>query len=138
MIVEPESVAVSVLVERPSKTVPLNVRTTGELPEGLSMDEITAPEEIEIFGRRAMLSEIDEIHTKEIDLSDIEESGEYEVEIDFPEGVTANDETVEVEIQLNEEKVFEDVSIDTVGQNSHDITFVQPDDSQVECYCNWQ
>lgn len=131
VIVEPESVAVSVLVERPSKTVPLNVRTTGELPEGLSMDEITAPEEIEIFGRRAMLSEIDEIHTKEIDLSDIEESGEYEVEIDFPEGVTANDETVEVEIQLNEEKVFEDVSIDTVGQNSHDITFVQPDDSKL-------
>lgn len=131
VIVEPESVAVSVLVERPSKTVPLNVRTTGELPEGLSMDEITAPEEIEIFGRRAMLSEIDEIHTKEIDLSDIEESGEYEVEIDFPEGVTANDETVEVEIQLHEEKVFEDVSIDTVGQNSHDITFVQPDDSKL-------
>lgn len=131
VIVEPESIAVSVLVERPSKTVPLNVRTTGELPEGLSMDEITAPEEIEIFGRRAMLSEIDEIHTKEIDLSDIEESGEYEVEIDFPEGVTANDETVEVEIQLNEEKVFEDVSIDTVGQNSHDITFVQPDDSKL-------
>lgn len=131
VIVEPESVAVSVLVERPSKTVPLNVRTTGELPEGLSMDEITAPEEIEIFGRRAMLSEIDEIHTKEIDLSDIEESGEYEVEIDFPEGITANDETVEVEIQLHEEKVFEDVSIDTVGQNSHDITFVQPDDSKL-------
>lgn len=131
VIVEPESVAVSVLVERPSKTVPLNVRTTGELPEGLSIDEITAPEEIEIFGRRAILSEIDEIHTEEIDLSDIEESGEYEVEIDFPEGVTANDETVEVEIQLNEEKVFEDVSIDTVGQNSHDITFVQPDDSKL-------
>ena len=49
--VEPQSVNVSVLVEKPGKTVPLNVKTTGELPEGLTIDEITAPEEIEIFGK---------------------------------------------------------------------------------------
>src|SRR5699024_2224911 len=53
--VEPESVAVSVLVERPSKTVPLNVQTSGELPDGLTLEEMIAPEELEIFGRRDIL-----------------------------------------------------------------------------------
>ena len=33
--VEPASVTVSVPVERPSKTVPLTIKTKGELPEGL-------------------------------------------------------------------------------------------------------
>lgn len=125
--VEPQSVNVSVLVEKPGKTVPLNVKTTGELPEGLTIDEITAPEEIEIFGKRAILNEINEINTKEIDLSKISESGELEVEVDFPEGVTADQEKVKVNIQLTEEKVIEEVSIDTVGQTNHNITFVRPD-----------
>lgn len=125
--VEPQSVNVSVLVEKPGKTVPLNVKTTGELPEGLTIDEITAPEEIEIFGKRAILNEINEISTKEIDLSKISESGELEVEVDFPEGVTADQEKVKVNIQLTEEKVIEEVSIDTVGQTNHNITFVRPD-----------
>lgn len=125
--VEPQSVNVSVLVEKPGKTVPLNVKTTGELPEGLTIDEITAPEEIEIFGKRAILNEINEISTKEIDLSKISESGELEVEVDFPEGVTADQEKVKVNIQLTEAKVIEEVSIDTVGQTNHNITFVRPD-----------
>ena len=125
--VEPQSVNVSVLVEKPGKTVPLNVKTTGELPEGLTIDEITAPEEIEIFGKRAILNEINEISTKEIDLSKISESGELEVEVDFPEGVTADQEKVKVNIQLTEEKVIEEVSIDTVGQTNHNISFVRPD-----------
>jgi len=129
--VEPESVAVSILVERPSKTVPLQVETTGELPEGLALDEITAQEELEIFGRRDILSEIDEISTVEIDLSEIEESGQYEIELDFPEDVTANDETVEVTIDIIEERVFEEVDIDLTGENDFNITFIQPDDSKV-------
>ena len=125
--VEPQSVNVSVLVEKPGKTVPLNVKTTGELPEGLTIDEITAPEEIEIFGKRAILNGSNEISTKGSDLSKINESGELEVEVDFPEGVTADQEKVKVNIQLTEEKVIEEVSIDTVGQTNHNITFVRPD-----------
>lgn len=129
--VEPESVAVSVLVERPSKTVPLNVPTTGELPEGLSLEEMNAPEEIEIFGKRDVLNEIDEISTEAIDLSKVEQSDTYVVPIDFPEGVIANNEEVEVSIELTEERVFEEVGVETRGTNNLNVTFVQPEDSKI-------
>lgn len=125
--VEPESVKVSVLVERPSKAVPLNVKTIGNLKEGLTLEEINAPEEIEIYGKRAILDGINEINTKEIDLSKINESGAIEVELDLPEGVVADHEKVKVDIQLREEKVIEEVTINTVGQTNHNVTFVQPE-----------
>src|SRR5699024_10389702 len=56
--VEPESVTVSLPVERPSKKVPLTIETTGELPDDLEIESIVAVEEIDIFGKRAILHDI--------------------------------------------------------------------------------
>ncbi|MFS8630834.1 MAG: aldehyde dehydrogenase family protein, partial [Bacillales bacterium] len=109
--VEPETVMVSLQVDRPSKLVPLKVRTTGELPDDLELEAIEAPEEIEIFGKRAILNEITEVQTEEIDLSKITKSDTIEVDIDFPEGTTADKETVKVTLKLNKRKIFNDVSI---------------------------
>lgn len=125
--VEPASVTVSVPVERPSKKVPLNITTKGELPEGFELDKMEAPEEIEIFGRRDALNEIDVISTKEIDLSKVDESGEYEIELDFPEGIIANEEKLNVEIDLIQSKLFEEISIDTNESDDLTINFVNPD-----------
>src|SRR5699024_4352590 len=66
VLVEPESVTVSVPVDRPSKTVPLTVETKGDLPKEFEMDRLEAPEEIEVFGKREILSEITEVSTEEI------------------------------------------------------------------------
>lgn len=129
--VEPESVAISVQVDRPSKKVPLNIETKGDLPEGLELEEIKAEEEIEIFGKREILQNIESISTKEIDLSKIEKSGEQEVELDFPEGVIANNETVTVDIALNSIKEFEDITIDIEGQPNDDVVFINPDEASV-------
>src|SRR5699024_34706 len=49
---DPESVTVSVEVDRPSKKVPLNIETKGDLPDDLEVKEMNAEEEIEIFGKR--------------------------------------------------------------------------------------
>src|SRR5690625_1834138 len=129
--VEPAGVTISVPVERPSKRVPLNIATKGELPEGFHMQSMTSVEEVDIFGRRDVLNEIDEIFTKEIDLSTIEESGVIEVEVNIPENTVMNKDTVEVMIELEQEKLFEDIPITIKGQGNKNVTFIQPNSAKL-------
>lgn len=134
--VEPASVTVSVPVERPSKTVPLTIKTKGELPEGLKLEKLESEQEIEIFGKRDILNEITEISTVEIDMAKIDKSDIYEVKLDFPDGVVANNETIDVMIELTESKVFNDVPIDKKGENADNVTFVNPADAIVNITAN--
>lgn len=134
--VEPASVTVSVPVERPSKTVPLTIKTKGELPEGLKLEKLESEQEIEIFGKRDILNEITEISTVEIDMAKIDKSDTYEVKLDFPDGVVANNETIDVMIELTESKVFNDVPIDKKGENADNVTFVNPADAIVNITAN--
>src|SRR5699024_9319125 len=79
--IEPESVTVSLPVERPSKKVPLTIETEGDLPEDLEIESIDAAEEIDIFGKRTILQEVNGISTKPFDLSKVTQSGTYELEL---------------------------------------------------------
>lgn len=124
--VEPPSVTISVPVERPSKTVPLDIKTKGELPEGLTLSELKADNEIEIFGKREVLNSIDSISTKEIDLSKVDKSDKYDVELDFPDGVIANEEKISVELDLEQKKIFEDLTIGINGSDEDKVNFVSP------------
>lgn len=129
--VEPASVAVSIPVERPSKTVPLTIKTKGELPEGLKLEKLEAEQEIEVFGKKEVLNQIKEITTKEIDLAKIEQSDMYEIELDFPDGIIANHDEVEVNIELSQTRTFEDVTIEQEGENPGNITITKPKEALV-------
>ncbi len=129
--VDPETVTVSVPVERPSKTVPLTVKTKGEMIDDLEIANMESETELEIFGKKEVLNEIDEISTKELDVSTIEKSGKTEVEIDFPDGVTANDEEVEVDVELQQSKEFKGIPIDIDGMDESDVTFVKPKNGEL-------
>jgi YbbR domain-containing protein len=102
--IEPESVQVSAVLDNPSKTVPLTVETTGEVPEGYSLNSISANvEEVEVYSTSDILEDITEVSTKAIDLSKLTESGTVEAELSLPEGVNAPDlETIEVTIDVEE------------------------------------
>ncbi|MBM7599453.1 YbbR domain-containing protein [Virgibacillus halotolerans] len=90
--IEPENVLVSADVDNPSKTVSVNVPTKGELPEGYELTSISADvDEVEIFAKNSILDELNEISTEEIDLSEINKSGEVEAKLDLPEGVSVPD-----------------------------------------------
>lgn len=128
--IEPESVKVSVPVERPSKTVPLTLNTQGDLDSKFQLDSIELPEEIEIFARREILNDVTEIKTKEFDLSTVDASGTYEVELDFPEGVISNETTVDVEVELNESRTFTGIPIEIVGDKT--VTFIEPNEAIVD------
>ncbi|WP_164670739.1 CdaR family protein [Virgibacillus doumboii] len=127
--VEPESVAVSVEVNNPSKTVPVNVSTSGELPEGYSLASISANvDEVEVFAVSETLQDLEEVSTEDINLSEINQSGTIEVGLALPNGANAPDaETIEVEIELEQTKTIEDVPISVENlDDGQDVSFVEP------------
>lgn len=128
--VEPESVTVSVDVDNPSKTVPVSVSTTGDLPDGYSLSAME-PEvkEVEIFATSDVLKGIKEIKTEEIDLSTIKESKTIEAALSLPKGVQIRDAgKIPVGVELKQEKTINDVQInvENLGEGQ-DVSFVEPD-----------
>src|SRR5699024_11778201 len=87
--------------------------------------------EIEIYGDRDMLDSTENISTKEIDLSEVEGSKEYDAEIDFPENVTADEEKVPVNIEVEQEKTFDDINIDIKGKDAEEVTFEDPESVKI-------
>ena len=130
--VEPETVTISIPVERPSKTVDLNLETKGDLPDDVEIKNMEIPSEIEIFGKKELLTEIDQISTVELDMSSIESSGKQKVELDFPDDITSNDDAVEVDIELEQTKKFKEIPIEVTGMDESDISFVKPKDPEIE------
>lgn len=126
--VEPSSVVASVPIDNPSKKVPLEVETKGELPEDYSLVSITPEiEEVEVFAVSAVLDELEVLTTEDIDLSEISESGEYEVKVDLGEGMSVNEETVKVAIEIEQMRVIEDVAIEVKNADNQEVLFIDPD-----------
>lgn len=131
---DPANVVVSVDVHNPSKVVPIEIATKGELPEDYELLSITADmEEQEVFATTARLEEIDELLTEEIDLSEITSSGTIEAKLVIPDGASAEVETIEVELEVEQTRVIEDVSIQI---NNHDddgqeVVFKDPKQSMM-------
>ncbi|MEC5425824.1 CdaR family protein [Virgibacillus sp. C22-A2] len=132
--VEPENVIVSAEIDNPSKTVPVNVSTTGELPDGYSLTSISANvDEVEVFATSNVLGDIDGIETEDIDLSSITESGTIDVNLALPDGSSVpGSETIEVTIEVEQTRVIDDITIDVEEQeDGQDITFTEPADSEM-------
>lgn len=129
--VEPETAQISLDVDHPSKTVPLHVETTGDLPEGYELKEIKADDELEVFGKSDALTDVEEISTEDIDLSEIKKSTKTDVDIDFPDDVTAEEETVPVEIELEKSEKFAEMDIDIKGEEDKKVKYVNPEDEKV-------
>lgn len=130
-----ETVEISVEFINPSKVVPLNIETTGELPEGFSLISISANlDEVEIFAVSDILQGIDSISTEPIDLSQITESGTIEVGFDLPAGVNTGDlETIEVTIQVEETRIIEALAIEEEKlEEGFEVTFLEPTDAEMD------
>ncbi|MFD1850088.1 YbbR-like domain-containing protein [Oceanobacillus bengalensis] len=133
--IEPETVVVSAEINNPSKTVSLNIPTTGELPEGYSLTSLSANvEEVEAFAVSNVLEGIEMISTEEINLSEITETGTLEVDLSLPEGVNVPDvETIEVMIELEQTLTFEGLPIEVDGiQDGQAVTFLEPEDEGMD------
>ncbi|RKQ29057.1 CdaR family protein [Oceanobacillus halophilus] len=126
----PERVEVSAEINNPSKTVSVNVPTTGEVPEGYSLLSISANvEEVEVFATSDILSTINSVSTEEIDLSEVTESGTMEVPLSLPEGVNVPEvETIEVALEVEESMTLEEMEIEVEGiEDGQALRFIQPE-----------
>ncbi|MCZ0703821.1 YbbR domain-containing protein [Natronobacillus azotifigens] len=134
--VTPQTVDVGVNVANPSKTVPVTIETTGELPDDLrllSMDLET--EEVEIFASEADLDEITEIRTEPINLSEINEDSTIEIGLDLPDAVRlVSEEVITVNVSVEEltDQSFEElpISIENLGGDLT-YTFINPEDGEL-------
>lgn len=130
--IEPASVIVSVDVLNPSKQVPIDIKTTGELREGLKLVSMEPVEEkIEIFAKTSILDQVDKIATEEIDLSRITSSDIIEVKLDLPEGVVVEDDTIMIRVELEQTRVIEDVPITIHAADDQNVTIVEPEERTV-------
>lgn len=112
--IDPPIVEVTIELKNPSKTVPISIATENELPEDVRLIGFELEtEEVEVFAAEDYLSELTEITTEPIDLSEITESGTMEVELNLPQKIrkAAIDKiNVNVEAETIEEETLEDVT----------------------------
>ena len=100
--VVPKTINVSVDVSTPSNTVPIILETTGNLPDGLSLEEIIMDHTtIQIFASESRLTDI-EYRPVTLDLSTINEDTETFVPIILPTGTSSPISRVNLTIQLGE------------------------------------
>lgn len=113
--IEPGTVTVELTVINPKVTVPIELNTTGELPEGVRLVETRiALEEVDVYASSNTLADIDMVETEPIDFSTVSETTTLDVALVIPDGGTRlSVETVEVtlEVETETETTLEDVDI---------------------------
>lgn len=103
--VEPEKVNVKVDIEEYSRELPITIKQTGQLKEGISLDRISAePTKLKVYGKKALIDELEEL-VVEFDVSGLEESGVHETKITVPEGVTVKKDTITIRTEVKGEPV---------------------------------
>lgn len=103
VLVDPNTVTVTVPVSKRSKAVPIELIPDEELAEGLVLDTVTsATEQVTVFGSESALEGLEVLEVP-VNLAEVTEDTTIEVELPLPEGVTSVDpETIEVAITVSE------------------------------------
>lgn len=87
-VVTPETVHVEVKITPPFKTVPLQLRYTGSLPDGLSIVSIKpAIDQVTVYGEQKSLDEVQVYDGAVLDLSKVKQSGSIQVKTQPVEGI---------------------------------------------------
>ncbi|MBR8645451.1 hypothetical protein KEH51_18795 [[Brevibacterium] frigoritolerans] len=85
--IEPSSVAVSLKVSIPSKTVSIAPKQTGKAKDGIRITSISVdPKEVTLFGSETSLEKIDEINLP-VNISKIDGDTELELDLNKPDSV---------------------------------------------------
>ncbi|GAE27366.1 hypothetical protein JCM9140_3501 [Halalkalibacter wakoensis JCM 9140] len=126
--VDPQVVDVRVPVTSPNRTVPARVTRVGELPDGVSINELRIePEEVTVYGPTDIIERMNVIEVGELDLSDLTESQTIEMEVPIPPGVErVSPETVQVDVSITVEETEEytDIPIEIIGgRDGEDVSF---------------
>lgn len=134
--IEPSTVTVELEVINPSKEVPIEVKTSGELPEGMRLVETSVgADNVTVYASSDQLDSIEQVETTPIDLSEITETTSLDVELLIPANATSlSREIIEVtiEVEIETETTLEniDITIDNVTDGLN-ATFVSPKSGRI-------
>jgi YbbR domain-containing protein len=111
VLIEPETVKVTIPIKATNKTVPINVVEKGTTPDGIIIDSINLDiREAIITGDEEVLKETDNVRV-EVDLSKITENTTLELPVIIPNGVTkVNPQTVKATVTVKKEEEEKTVS----------------------------
>ncbi|SDC24474.1 YbbR domain-containing protein [Pelagirhabdus alkalitolerans] len=139
--IEPETVSIDLEVASPHESVPINIDTTGELPDNLQLTSIESDiDEVDVYASEDDLETITEIDTEPIDLSEITESTTIDVDLVMPDNarmLSQNSITLNVEVEETTDVTIENVEID-VDNLSDDLTatILDPDTGVIDVSIN--
>ncbi|MBG9783418.1 CdaR family protein [Shouchella lehensis] len=123
---EPQFVTVTVPLTSPNKLVPIKIIREGELPDGLSFEDVTVyPNEVTVYGSSDDIEAVDFVESEPIDLNELNESGELTIALEVPDDVERIDPeevTVAFTLAEEEEMAFESLPIVITGNDSN-VTF---------------
>lgn len=134
--IEPGTVTVDLEVINPNKEVPIDVTTSGELPDGVRLIETSVEaENVTVYAPSSQLEDIEQVETEPIDLSEITETTTLEVALLVPDNATnLSRETIDVTVEVEEETETTleniDITIDNVTDGLN-ATFVSPESGQI-------
>jgi len=134
--IEPGTVTVDLEVINPNKEVPIDVTTSGELPDGVRLIETSVEDEnVTVYAPSSQLEDIEQVETEPIDLSEITETTTLEVALLVPDNATnLSRETIDVTVEVEEETETTleniDITIDNVTDGLN-ATFVSPESGQI-------
>lgn len=100
----PKTVKVYVVVEKPKelKTVAVKSQLKGKVAEGFKLGEISIdPAEVSVLGDKMKMTSMVEILSKEIDITDKQESFTQTVDLQVPEGVTVSPVQVNIKVEID-------------------------------------
>lgn len=98
--IDPVNAEVLVVVKK-GKFVPVNVSTTGKLPEGLVLKGLSpSTERVEVVGNDDVLDKISEVYTEPIDLSSITDSREVISKLTLPRNVQLSDDQQQIKVKI--------------------------------------
>lgn len=88
LLINPETVSVKVNVIPYKKQVPIKLKTSGKPMEGVTINSVTSQlKAVEVYGPKSIVDTINEL-VVEFDVSKVDKSGEYKVNLKVPEGAT--------------------------------------------------
>lgn len=110
--VEPSYINVKVPIKK-IKSVPITVKTTGELSDRILNSIISIPSSIEIAGEDALINSITSLNTEMIDLS-TSSKDEIDIKLIVPEGVTLINNNGYVKVKITSNNILQKTISSTI------------------------
>ena len=104
VLIEPEIVKVAVNVREYSREIPVVMIETGTPKEGITIDSVESQlKTIEVFGPKSIIDQLTQLEV-EFDVSEIEDTGLYNVNFEIPTGVTRlSSKTSKVQVNVTKD-----------------------------------